>query len=386
MLSLSRLFPTLPRLLACIERLPRVQLTSLMVAVGFVLCWSSGFVGSRMAVDVAGPVVGFYAWRFAMAALLAWAMVAWRKSQPGYRPNRHQIVHEMLTGSLTVGIYLLTMLLAVAEGVSASVAALIGALQPLAAALLASQLLREHSCMAQWWGMGLATLGAAGMIVGDMQGIGGAPAWAYALPLVAVVAVSLGSVLTPPGPRAQSTRAPGNKAAEPEPLALVTRLALQLSAAAGIFLVAALILEPGLPAPPPASLDAWLALGWLIALSTFGGYGFFVASLGRFGVTTTSGLIALTPAVTLAMNAGLFGERPDVLGIAGLLLSMFGALWALAAGSKRRRRAAVSGVSQRGGRSGPRPRARASRPESRTWSKGETQAVAHTVPPRPPHY
>lgn len=380
MLSLPRLFSTLPR----IGRLPRAWLISCAVAVGFVLCWSSGFVGSRMAVDVAGPVVGFYAWRFALAALLAWAVVAWRKSRPGHRPDRRQVAHEMLTGSLTVGVYLLTMLLAVAEGVSASVAALIGALQPLAAALLASRLLRERSCMAQWWGMGIATLGAVAMVIGDMQGMGGAPAWAYTLPLIAVVAVSLGSVLTPPSSQSRSARASDSQASEP--LALVTRLALQLSAAAGLFLVAALILEPGLPAPPPASLDAWLALGWLIALSTFGGYGFFVASLGRFGVTTTSGLIALTPAMTLAMNAGLFGERPDALGIAGLLLSLFGALWALAAGNKRRRRAAVSGVSQRGGRSGPGPHGRASRRGSRTWSKGENQAVAHTAPSRSPRY
>jgi drug/metabolite transporter (DMT)-like permease len=379
--------PRLPRLLSTLphaERLPRAQLISWAVAIGFVLCWSSGFVGSRMAVDVAGPVVGFYAWRFALAALLAWAVVISRRAQPGHWPDRHQVAHEMLTGSLTVGIYLLTMLLAVAEGVSASVAALIGALQPLAAALLASRLLRERSCMAQWWGMGLATLGAAAMVVGDMQGVGGAPVWAYALPLLAVMAVSLGSVLTPPGSRSQGARAPARRM--PEPLSLVTRLALQLSAAAGLFLVAALILEPGLPAPPPASSNAWLALGWLIALSTFGGYGFFVASLGRFGVTWTSGLIALTPAMTLGMNAVLFGERPDALGLAGLVLSLFGALWALAAGSKRRRRAAVSGISQRGGRSGPRPRGRASRPGSRTWSGDETQAAAHTAPSRPPRY
>lgn len=378
MLSLPRLFTTLPR----VNRLPRIPTISLMVAIGFVLCWSSGFVGSRMAVDVAGPVVGFYAWRFVMAALLAWAVVVWRRSKPGHRPNRRQVIHELLTGSLTVGVYLLTMLLAVAEGVSASVAALIGALQPLAAALLASQLLRERSCLAQWLGMGVATLGAAVMVVGDMQGAGSAPAWAYMLPLVAVVAVSLGSVLTPPGPKPASYQAVNSQ--RHEPLALATRLALQVSAAAGLFIIAALVLEPGLPAPPPANTGVWLALGWLIVLSTFGGYGFFVASLGRFGVTTTSALIALTPAMTLIISALMFGERPDALGLAGLILSLFGALWALAAGNKRRRRAAVSGISQRGGTSGPRRHAPVSRPGSQTWSAGETQVAAHKAPCRPP--
>lgn len=378
MLSLSRLFTALPHL----QRLPRIPMTSLLIAIGFVLCWSSGFVGSRLAVDVAGPVVGFYAWRFVMAALLAWGVVLWRRSRPGYRPNRHQVIHELLTGSLTVGVYLLTMLLAVAEGVSASVAALIGALQPLAAALLASRLLRERSCRAQWWGMGVATLGAAAMVAGDMQGVGGAPLWAYTLPLVAVLAVSLGSVLTPPGPKPSSYQAAANS--QPEPLALVTRLALQVSAAAGLFMIAALLLEPGLPPVPAADTSLWLALAWLIALSTYGGYGFFVASLGRFGVTTTSGLIALTPAMTLIISALMFGELPDALGLAGLILSLFGALWALAAGNQRRRRAAVSGVSQRGGTSGPRHHDPASLPGSQTWSAGETPAAAHKAPCRPP--
>ncbi len=380
MFSLPRVFTTRPR----IKRLPHVSTPSLLVAVGFVLCWSSGFVGSRLAVDATGPVVGFYAWRFVIAALIAWAVVAWHRAKPGYRPNRPQVIHELLTGSLTLGVYLLTMLLAVAEGVSASVAALIGALQPLAAALLASKLLRERSCKAQWWGMGIATLGAAAMVTGDIQGAGGAPWWAYTLPLVAVAAVSLGSVLTPPSAKTATYQAANTR--QHEPLALATRLALQVSAAAGLFVAAALLLEPGLPPPPPANTSALLALAWLVVLSTYGGYGFFVASLGRFGVTTTSGLIALTPAVTLIISALMFGEQPSALGLTGLILSLFGALWALAAGNQRRRRAAVSGISQRGGTSGPRHHVPASPLGSQTWSAGESRGAGHKAPCRPPRY
>ncbi len=368
----------LPRLIPLLHQLPR-QLGkhsgALMVATGFVVCWSSGFVGSRMAVDLDVPVMGLYAWRFALATLLAWMLVVCRLGHPGHRPSWRQAGHELLTGGLTVGVYLLTMLVAVAEGVSASVAALIGALQPLAAALLARHLLKERSDSAQWWGMGVATLGAMAMIAGDMRSVGGAPWWAYLLPLVAVAAVSIGSILTPP-----ATARPGEENGGVVPLSLITRLALQLSAATLVFMLAAVMLEPGLPALPPATLDAWLTIGWLVVLATFGGYGFFVACLGRFGVTPTSALIALTPAVTLLMTLSLFGERPDGLGLAGLVLSLGGALWALAAGGRGQGRAADAGVSRRGGRSGPRHRDRAVRPAPRTWSADESRDAAHRAP------
>ncbi|MBY6206451.1 DMT family transporter [Halomonas sp. DP3Y7-2] len=360
---------------------PSTTVGACCLAAGFVLCWSSGFVGSRLAVELNTPVLGLYSYRFALAAALAWIVVACLRRRPGLRPNRQQVQHELLTGSLTVGVYLLAMLIAVAEGVSASVAALIGALQPLAAALLAKHLLHEKSEKAQWWGMGLATLGAAAMITGDMQSAGGAPWWAYLLPLLAVAAVSLGSVLTPP-----DTSRPGSQHARPEPLSLVLRLALQLSAATLVFVVAALLLEPGVPTPPPLTLDSGVALIWLVLLSTFGGYGFFVASLGRFGVTSTSALIALTPAVTLALSVVLLGDRTDMLGLSGLVVSLLGALWALAAGRQRPGRGADARLTRRGGRSGPRHRDRAVRPAPQTWSTDESRDAAHRVSsPRSPY-
>ena len=164
------------------------------------------------------------------------------------------------------------------------------------------------------------------------------------------------------------------------------RLALQLSAATLVFVVAALLLEPGVPTPPPLTLDSGVALIWLVLLSTFGGYGFFVASLGRFGVTPTSALIALTPAVTLALSVVLLGDRTDMLGLSGLVVSLLGALWALAAGRQRPGRGADARLTRRGGRSGPRHRDRAVRPAPQTWSKDESRDAAHRVSsPRSPY-
>ncbi|MDT8893483.1 DMT family transporter [Halomonas sp. I1] len=297
-------------------------LGGLAVAVGFVVCWSSGFVGSRLAVAVDTPVLALYAWRFALATLLAGGWWWWRSRPYSMRGLNHRaLAHEALVGSLTVGGYLLTMLLAIKAGVSAEVAALIGALQPLAAITLASGWLGERTRPLQWLGMTVATLGAALSVLGDLRHAGGAPFWAYGLPLLAVACVTLGSALT----TRQSVALP-----------LEARLTAQLAAATGVFFLAALGMGGSL-APPTPSLDTLMALIWLIVLATFGGYGFFVESLRRFGVGHSAGLVALTPAMTLAWTALMFGELPGTMGVIGMLFGLVGAGAALYAGRRQGR-------------------------------------------------
>ncbi|MFG6176177.1 DMT family transporter [Halomonas sp. THAF12] len=307
-------------------RLPRFRqpryLAVLGVALGFVVCWSSGFVGSRLALAVDTPTLSLYAWRFALATLLAgaWALAATgRRNGGGWRPRA--LGFEALVGSLTVGGYLLAMLLAIESGVSAGVAALIGALQPLAATLLAGGLLGERPRPVQWLGLAAATLGAGLSVVDDLQGLGSAALWAYGLPLLAVAAVSLGSVLS---------------AGRPASLPMSVRLTAQLAAATAVFGVAALWRGDGLPAPRP-SVETLTVLAWLIVLATFGGYGFFNASLQRFGVSQSAALVALTPAATLAATALMFGEWPGALGIVGMAMGLLGAGAALASGRRHGR-------------------------------------------------
>lgn len=300
-------------------RQPR-HLGSLAIALGFVICWSSGFVGSRLAVAVDTPALALYAWRFALATLLAalWALATCRGR---LAPTPGALGHEARVGSLTVGGYLLAMLLAVEYGVSAGVAALIGALQPLAATLLAGRLLGERPQPVQWLGLVGATLGAGLSVMDDLGGVGGAPFWAYGLPLLAVAAVSLGSVMS---------------AGKPATLPMAARLTTQLAAATLVFALAALLKGEGL-SPPPVDRDTLAALAWLILLATFGGYGFFNAGLQRFGVGRSAALVALTPAVTLAATALMFGEWPGMLGATGMAMGLAGAGAALLAGQARGR-------------------------------------------------
>jgi drug/metabolite transporter (DMT)-like permease len=147
---------------------------------------------------------------------------------------------------------------------------------------------------------------------------------------------------------------------------LPAALLAQLLAAAGIFLLAALVAEGGTLSPPTLEPDFLTALGWLVVMSSLGGYGFFVASLRRLGVTLTSALVHLTPAVTLVWAAAMFGERLGLAGLAGMALAGVGA--GLAIRSARR--------------SGPTRRGPDAHRAPRTWSAGETPGATHRAPSR----
>ncbi|QTP56775.1 DMT family transporter [Billgrantia sulfidoxydans] len=324
------------------------QILSLLIAAGFVVCWSSGFVGGRLASALDTPVLSLFAWRFLLAALLVALWCRWRLDEA---PRASDMRREMAVGSLTMGGYLLGVIVAIDLGVSASVTALVTALQPLLAAALAGPLLGERLQPRGWLGMAIASLGVALCVADDMQQPLAAPWWAYLVPLLSVVSVTLGSVLA-------VRQAP----AMPLPAALLA----QLLAAAGIFLLAALVVGGGRLSPPTLAPPFLAAIGWLVVLSSLGGYGFFIASLRRLGVTLTSALVHLTPGVTLLWAAAMFGERLGPTGLAGMVLAGGGA--GLAIRYVRR--------------SGPTPRDRDARRVPRTWSAGETPDAAHKVPSR----
>ncbi|SDW99346.1 Permease of the drug/metabolite transporter (DMT) superfamily [Aidingimonas halophila] len=322
-----------------------------LIAAGFVVCWSSGFVGARLAMESPMPVLGLFAWRFLLACILVttWCWLRGRSA------STQDIAHEAVIGSLTMGGYLLGVTLAIEFGVSAGITALIAALQPLLAAALAGPWLGERLSRQGWLGMAIATIGVTFCVIDDIGNGTQTPLWAYALPLASVVSVTLGSLLS---------------ARRPTSLPLDWTLASQLGATTIIFTVATLIAGGGRLTTPSLDGVTLTAVVWLIVLSSLGGYGFFVTSLRRLGVTLTSTLVYLTPPVTLVWAATLFGEMPGGQGIAGMGIAIVGVGLAIRNARK----------------SDPRHHARDARHAPRTWSMGETRDAAQKeTSPCPPH-
>lgn len=294
------------------------KLLTALIAAGFVLCWSSGFVGGRLATESTTPIMLLFAWRLLFATLVVgvWWRLTHRDAIP-WLPMRQ----EFWVGILTMGGYLLGVILALEFGVSTGVTALIASLQPLLAAGLAGPWLGERQSTRGWVGMAIATVGVLMCVLGDFNGAGNAPLWAYGLPLMSVVSLTVGSIL---GVRLTTV------------LPMAATLTAQLSAATLVFVVAALVVVVfgwraghDLTLVPSFDPVTVVAIAWLILLSSFGGYGFFVASLRRTGVTATTTLVYLTPPVTLVWAALMFGEEPTLLAVAGMLVASGGVALAM---------------------------------------------------------
>ncbi|GAA1234796.1 DMT family transporter [Prauserella halophila] len=275
------------------------------LAVGFVLLWSSGFIGATMGTALASSAT-LLAWRFAVVtALLGLWWLTFRRRR---LPLRDVGVHALL-GLLTQVGYLSGVVWSAELGVPAGTSALIAALQPIVAAALSGPLLGERTSATQWLGLVLGLGGVALVVSGDLAG--SAPALAYALPLLAMLSLVAGTFA--------QRRLPSH-------LSLPESLLIQAALSAVVFLsVAGFTGETA----PPMSGEFWFAIAWLVVLSTFGGYGFYWAVARRGSVRRVSTLLYLTPPTTMLAALLMFGEPVTAEGLAGLVVCFGAVLLAL---------------------------------------------------------
>jgi drug/metabolite transporter (DMT)-like permease len=307
--------------------------TDAVAGAGFVLMWSSGFLGATLGTRYAAAET-LLMWRFLFAAALLggwWLLAHRRRLSP-----RELVVHGAL-GVLSQGVYLAGTVWSAQLGVPAGTIALITALQPILAAAVAHVLLGERAAPRQWAGLVLGLGGVALVIGGDLAGGSGAPLFAYLLPCAAMLALVGASFL--------ERSAPGGAS-------LGDSLLIQCAVSAVLFTATALGTGH---AAPPASGGFWFAVAWVVVLSTFGGYGCYWLVLRRGSVTRVSTLLYLTPPTTMLIGFLLFGQRIDGLGLLGVVVCAAGVALVLA---PARRRAVPAPEAAAAGRSPSPPSAR----------------------------
>ena len=280
----------------------------------FVGCWSSGFIGAKLG-SAEAPVPTVLMWRFVPLALvlvpLALASAARRQDTAPTGLGRH-----VLIGLLSQSAYLLTVYGAIGLGVSAGTTALIDGIQPLVAAALVGPLLGLAVSGRQWWGLGLGLAGVALVTWSDASSpVTHAPAWAYLVPLLGMLAL-VGSTFLE---RRARVRTPPLQA-----------LAIHCAASAVLFTAIAVVAGE---AVPPGTTRFWVATAWLVVLPTFGGYGLYWHLVERIGVTPVNGLMFLIAPVTSVWGAAMFGEPLTGGTVAGLGLALAGA-WAASRGPR----------------------------------------------------
>lgn len=270
--------------------------------VGFVVMWSSGFIGARIGTQAASTPT-LMAWRFLFAAgLLMVVVLLFHRSRPSLR----EVVLQGVVGFLAQGVYLSGTVGAVEFGVSAGSASLVAALQPLLAAALAGPVLGERVRSWQWVGLVVGLVGVVLVVGGDARIGGHAPLWAYAMPFAGMVGLVTATLIE----RGVSLRANRDTP-------LDVALAIQCAVSTVLFTGLAFFWG-GLE--PPGGMRFWAAVLWFVVFSTFGGYGFYWLNLKLSGVARVSSLVYLTPPTTMVWAYLMFGEGIGPLAVSGLVI------------------------------------------------------------------
>lgn len=278
-----------------------------LASLALVVTWSSGFVGAELGSRAGAVPLTLLGWRFTVLAggLVVFAL-AFRVPRASLRAWGRQAVLAVLC---QVG-YLLFIFEGVARGVHGGTAALIAALQPLLVATVAGRLLGERSSARMWVGMVLGLAGVVIVVSGDLD-VAETSWWTYLLPTAGMLCLASGTVLT-------------RRLNPPEDL--FHTITMQAVVAAVVLMGAALVSGQ---ATPPADLDFWAAVGWLVALASLGGYVMYTFVTKTQGATIVSTLLYLTPPTTMVWVFLMFGEPITPIALLGLVVSAAGVLLVL---------------------------------------------------------
>ena len=133
------------------------QRNDALLAWYFVVVWGSGFIASKIGIQYAAPFT-FLALRFAFGILCLIPLVIWLK--PAWPGTKREWLHIIVAGLLMHAIHLSGSHYAQYLGMSAGIAAVILALQPLATALIARSN-GDRVASLQWFGIALGFAGVA---------------------------------------------------------------------------------------------------------------------------------------------------------------------------------------------------------------------------------
>ncbi len=269
----------------------------------FVLLWSTGFIGAKLGVPYASPLL-FLALRFAVTAalLLAWAWLRGDRLPKGWR----LLADLALVGTLLHTVYLGGVFVAISWGLEAGTSALIVSLQPILVASVAGALLGERVGRVQWLGLALGLTGVA-LVVWRKAGLSANGLEATLLCLLSLVAITA-AVLYQKRRLGAMPPISGN--------------GLQFLFAAITSGLAVLLFEPD--ARIEWTWEFLVALAWLVIALSIGAVGLFLLMVRRGAASKVSSLFFLVPPCTAVIAWLLFGETLGWMELAGMAIAGVG--------------------------------------------------------------
>lgn len=268
----------------------------------FVVLWSTGFIGMKLAAPYAEPLT-FLAIRFAVVtAVLVVAALVTRAPWPR---GAGAVAAVALSGILLQAVYLGGVNIAIWRGISAGVSALIVCLQPILVAVAAAPFLGERIAARQWLGLGLGFAGVVLVVESKLAG-GEGDAWALVANVAALLGITAGAL-------AQKRWCPD--------LDLRSGSAIQFAASTLVCGMGALLLETR---EVTWAAPLWVALAWLVLVLSLGAVALLYWLIRRGRATQVASLFFLVPPCTALIAWPLFGEALGLRDVTGMALAALG--------------------------------------------------------------
>jgi drug/metabolite transporter (DMT)-like permease len=267
----------------------------------FVLLWASGFIGAKLGLGYAEPLT-FLALRMITVVVLLAIIIA--ATRPKW-PHANGLMHSAATGLMVHGLYLGGVFVAIENGLSAGLVALIVSLQPVLTSTVANRWLGERVVARQWCGLALGLAGVY-LVLEAKIATGEATPLAWLAATVALVGITVGTLY--------QKRFGGGIDWRPA-------LCIQYTAAGVLFSLGALAFETRVLHFTPQFL---FALGWLVLVLSLGAVWLLYFLIRRAAATRVVSLFYLTPPVTAVMAWALFDEKLAPLALVGMAVCVAG--------------------------------------------------------------
>jgi len=284
--------------------------TTLILAIGFVLLWNSGFIGAEYGLPYTEPFTLLF-WRYLALTLIIifylmarnrFRWVGWEVAAP-----------NMMIGVLAHGVWLSCVLLALDDQVPAGIIALVVALEPLATAAFSGLVAGERTNLYQWMGVMLGFSGVFFTVSFRMDFGSYTSIFGYLIPLGSVIALTAASLL--------QRRIEVRKGTKKLPLDL--DLFYQSLATTLTLALPAIFIEKLSTQWKPEFIYSMV---WLILGVSLGAYALMWLLIERIEATRVASLFYLGPPVTMFMAWVAFGDNVQLTDIIGLAIVFIGIL------------------------------------------------------------
>ena len=278
------------------------RISSSWLAWYFVIVWGSGFLATKVGLQYAPPFT-FLTLRFAFGMLLVIPIAL--AVRPRWPDSWEQWLHVAIAGLLMHAVNLGGSHYAQYLGMSAGIAALVLALQPLVTAVVAGPFIGERLNRVQWFGVLLGFAGVA-LVVWHKVDLNAMSSASLAAVLIALVAITAGTLYQRRFCPAVDLRA-----------ASVVQFAATLSLIAPLaFAVESFRIQ--------VSWQLLASIGFLVIFASIFAVNALHTLMRRGEATRVTSLLYLTPIIAVALEWLMFGIYPTWLTALGVVVTCAG--------------------------------------------------------------